>query len=73
MPKFKQVLKPIIIGFVTSLVINLAIGILTIVLTGKANAHPAVAKESVLQFSCSPSSLPALPRSSCSVASCRIT
>lgn len=50
MPKFKQVLKPIIIGFVTSLVINLAIGILTIVLTGKANAHPAVAKESVLQF-----------------------
>lgn len=50
MPKFKQVLKPIIIGFLTSLVINLAIGILTIVLTGKANAHPAVAKESVLQF-----------------------
>lgn len=50
MPKFKQVLNPIIIGFLSALVINLAIGILTIVLTGKANAHPAVAKESALQF-----------------------
>lgn len=49
-PKFKTVLKPILFGFLAAFVINIAIGILTVVFTGKTEAHPAVTNASFLQF-----------------------
>jgi membrane protease YdiL (CAAX protease family) len=50
MPKFRQTLRPVLFGFLAAVIINLFLGMLTIAISGKVDAHPAVANASVLQF-----------------------
>ena len=49
-PRFKQMLRSILFGFLSAVVINMVLGMLTIAISGKADAHPAVANASVVQF-----------------------
>ena len=49
-PKFKQSLRPVLFGFLAAVIVNLFLGMLTIAISGKTDAHPAVANASVLQF-----------------------
>ena len=48
-PKIKQIFKPILFGFFSAVVINIALGVLIAIITGGAEKHPAVAN-SFLQF-----------------------
>lgn len=50
MPSFKQIWKPFLISFLTTLAVNLGTGILTLIFIGRAEAHPAFVGTSVLQF-----------------------
>lgn len=50
MPALKQVLKPVAIGFLGAVVINIVIGVATTIVTGKPEQHPAMANSSFLQF-----------------------
>lgn len=49
-PKFNQIWKPVLFGLLTTLVLNILTGIITTVLNGKIEGHPAVMRASVLQY-----------------------
>lgn len=49
-PKIKQIFKPILFGFLSAVVINIALGVLIAIISGGAEKHPAMANASVLQF-----------------------
>ena len=49
-PKFNQIWKPILLGLLTSLVLNLLTGIITMALNGRIESHPALRNTTVLQF-----------------------
>ena len=49
-PKFNQIWKPILLGLLTSLVLNLLTGIITTALHGRIEGHPALRNTTVLQF-----------------------
>ena len=40
MPKLKQVLKPILFGFLCAVVINVVLSIVTVIVTGSVQKHP---------------------------------
>ena len=50
MPKFKPALRAFLIGLVATLAVNATTGILTFVISGKAEMHPFFEKTSALQF-----------------------
>ena len=49
-PQFKQTLKPLLFGFLTAVVVNITLGIITVIISGSAEKHPGVANASLLQF-----------------------
>lgn len=49
-PQFKQTLKPLLFGFLTAVVVNITLGIITVIIGGSAEKHPGVANASLLQF-----------------------
>lgn len=49
LPKFKNILKPILIGIVTTIVINILLTIATQLAGGKVYAHPLLSKMSPMQ------------------------
>jgi membrane protease YdiL (CAAX protease family) len=49
LPKFKTVLKPVLIGIVSTIVINLLMTILTKIAGGKIEVHPLFAKMNPVQ------------------------
>lgn len=50
MPQFKQTLRPLLFGFLTAVVVNITLGIITVIISGSAEKHPGVANASLLQF-----------------------
>lgn len=50
MPQFKQTLRPLLFGFLTAVIVNITLGIITIIVSGSAEKHPGVANASLLQF-----------------------
>ena len=50
MPQFKQTLKPLLFGFLTAVIVNITLGIITVIVSGSAEKHPGVANASLLQF-----------------------
>jgi len=49
-PKFNQIWKPVLFGLLTTLVLNILTGIITRLLNGSVEGHPALMNASVLQF-----------------------
>ena len=49
-PKFKQIWKPVLFGLLTTIVINLLTGIITRIISGNVEGHPALQSTSVLQL-----------------------
>ena len=49
-PKFKQIWKPVLFGLLTTIVINLITGIITRIISGNVEGHPALQSTSMLQL-----------------------
>lgn len=49
-PKFNQIWRPVLFGLLTALVLGILTGIITTVLHGRIEAHPAIRNASVLQY-----------------------
>lgn len=49
-PKFKQIWKPVLFGLLTTIVINLLTGIITRIISGNVEGHPALQSTSMLQL-----------------------
>ncbi len=50
MPKFKKILKPVLFGLLTAIIINILMTIITKLLGGEVEAHPALLKMTPLQI-----------------------
>lgn len=49
-PKFNQIWEPVLIGLLTTIVLNLLTGIVTLIISGRVEGHPALENMSVLQY-----------------------
>ena len=49
-PKFNQIWKPVLFGLLATIVINLLTGIVTLIISGRVEGHPALENTSVLQY-----------------------
>ena len=49
-PSLRRLVKPVVLGFVVALAINIVLGLLAVAFTGHTEGHPAMANISVLQF-----------------------
>ena len=49
MPKLKQVLKPILFGFLCAVVINVVLSIVTVIVTGSVQKHPLLGNTTFLK------------------------
>jgi membrane protease YdiL (CAAX protease family) len=50
LPRFKETLKPILFGILTAIIINISMVMITKILGGRIEAHPALTKMSPLQI-----------------------
>ena len=50
MPKFNQIWKPVLFGLLATIGINLLTGIVTLIISGRVEGHPALESTSVLQY-----------------------
>jgi len=50
LPKFKKILKPILFGLLATIIVNISMTIITKILGGEIEAHPALMKMSPLQI-----------------------
>ena len=49
-PKFNQIWKPVLIGLLATIVLNLLTGIVTLIISGRVEGHPALENTLVLQY-----------------------
>lgn len=49
-PKFNQIWKPVLFGLLANIVVNLLTGIVTLIISGRVEGHPALENTSVLQY-----------------------
>ena len=49
LPKFRKILKPILVGLIATIIVNVSMTIITKILGGKIEVHPAMMKMSPLQ------------------------
>jgi membrane protease YdiL (CAAX protease family) len=50
LPRFKETLKPVLFGILTAIIINVFMGMITKILGGRIEAHPALVKMSPFQI-----------------------
>jgi len=50
LPRFKETLKPVLFGILTAIIINVFMGMITKILGGRIEAHPALIKMSPFQI-----------------------